>query len=295
MLKPTPNNRKPTTILVTGANGQLGKTIEALNAINKSSLDFTFVSKNELDITCNEALSLFFKTNNFDYCINCAAYTNVEQAEKTPDIAYKVNAEGVKNLAEACKETHVVLIHISTDYVFDGEKKETYKENDLPNPLNEYGKSKLLGEQHIQSILNKYFIIRTSWLYSKYGHNFLKTMLRLASEKDELSIIKDQVGTPTYASDLAKLILDIIQKKVKNYGVYNYANKGETSWYNYAKVIFEIIDKRVILNAISYKAYPSLVTRPIYSVLNTEKIESVFRVSCPNWEVSLKEAIKTMS
>ena len=181
-------------VLVTGANGQLGKTINELFSKNEDNLKFTFATRAELDITKEANLKVFFRNNKFDYCINCAAYTNVEQAEKTPKTAYKVNAEGVKYLAEACKETDTVLIHISTDYVFDGEKTEPYTVKDKPNPINEYGKSKLLGEQHIQDILEKYFIIRTSWLYSKkYGNNFYKTILEKAKAEKELFITDEQI------------------------------------------------------------------------------------------------------
>ena len=173
------NNQQPTTILVTGANGQLGLTIKELFANNNLGLDFTFVTKEQLDITNKTALNNFFTKNHFDYCINCAAYTNVEQAEKTPEIAFKVNAEGVKYLAEVCKETNTTLIHISTDYVFDGEKETPYTVEDLPNPINEYGKSKLLGEHYIQESLSNHFIVRTSWLYSKkYGKNFYQNHFR---------------------------------------------------------------------------------------------------------------------
>ena len=198
-------------VLVTGANGQLGKTIEELFSINDANLEFTFVSKENLDITNEDELLLYFKANKFDYCINCAAYTNVEQAEKTPEIAYKVNAEGVKNLAQVCKDANTILIHISTDYVFDGEKSEPYLVSDIPNPINEYGKSKLLGEQYIQKSLCNYFIIRTSWLYSKkYGKNFYKSILDKAKVEKELLITDEQIGCPTNTVNLAQFIHQLI-------------------------------------------------------------------------------------
>ncbi len=211
-------------VIVTGANGQLGKTIEEIYSKNDADLEFTFVSKENLDITKEKELKLFFKTNKFDYCINCAAYTNVEQAEKTPEIAYKINAEGVKNLAEACRDTGVILIHISTDYVFDGEKSEPYEVTDLPNPINEYGKSKLMGELYIQSALESFFIIRTSWLYSKkYGKNFYKSILAKAKVEKELTITEDQIGCPTNAVNLAEFIYQIIinrNNKIWNYIIF---------------------------------------------------------------------------
>lgn len=191
-------------VLVTGASGQLGKTIHELFSENNIGLDFTFVIKQELDITRRENLISFFNQNMFDYCINCAAYTNVEQAEITPESAYKINAEGVKNLAEACKETNTILIHISTDYVFDGEKKEPYTADDVTNPINEYGKSKLQGEIYIKDILSNYFIVRTSWLYSKkYGNNFYRTIINKAKTEKQLSITTEQIGCPTDVVNLS--------------------------------------------------------------------------------------------
>ncbi|MFD0990547.1 dTDP-4-dehydrorhamnose reductase [Mariniflexile jejuense] len=260
-------------ILVTGANGQLGKTIEELYAKNKSNLDFTFVSKAELDITNNTELNLFFQVNQFDYCINSAAYTNVEQAEKTPEIAYKVNAEGVKNLAEVCKKTNTVLIHISTDYVFDGQKKEPYTVTDLTNPINEYGKSKLLGEQHIQNCLETYFIIRTSWLYSKtYGKNFYKAIVAKAQTEKELTITTEQTGCPTNTVNLAAFIYKIIQTSNINYGVYHFCDEKAMTWYDFAEQI--LIENNLLkkIKLVKSEKYLTFAKRPVNSVLTNTKI-----------------------
>jgi dTDP-4-dehydrorhamnose reductase len=255
-------------ILVTGANGQLGKTIEEFYSVNDLNLDFTFVTKNELDITSKKTLKSFFKANHFDYCINCAAYTNVEQAEKTPEIAFKVNAEAVKYLAEACLETETTLIHISTDYVFDGEKQSPYTIDDLPNPINEYGKSKLQGEKYIQDILENYFIIRTSWLYSKkYGRNFYKTILDKAKTEIELFITTEQVGCPTDTVSLSNYIVQIIILNNNNFGVYHFSDNLVMSWYDFALQI--ILENKMFERIKLSKAqnYINFAKRPKYSVL----------------------------
>lgn len=256
------------SILVTGANGQLGKTIEELYLENDIGCNFTFVTKAQLDITEEKIIKSFFKQNQFHYCINCAAYTNVEQAEKTPDIAYKINAEAVKYLAEACLETQTILIHISTDYVFDGEKKEPYTVEDLPNPINEYGKSKLLGEQYIQTILNNYFIIRTSWLYSKkYGKNFYRTILTKAQTEKELFITTEQIGCPTDTVNLAEHILDLIKLKRVDFGIHHFCDKRVMTWFDFAKLILN--EKSIVHQIGLHKTgeNPSFVKRPKYSVI----------------------------
>ncbi|NJX14037.1 dTDP-4-dehydrorhamnose reductase [Tamlana crocina] len=259
-----------TKVLVTGANGQLGKTIEELFAKNNLGVDFTFVSKTEFDIRDLEKVSSFFEKNEFDFCINCAAYTNVEQAEKTPEIAYKVNAEGAKNLALACKNNDVVLIHISTDYVFDGEKTTPYTVKDKTNPINEYGKSKLLGEEHIQSILSKYFIVRTSWLYSKkYGRNFYKTILALAEEKDELSITTDQLGCPTDTESLARFVVGLIAEKSKAFSIQHFSDDEVMTWYDFARKILSENDLINKVNLVKTSNYVTFAQRPRYSVIKT--------------------------
>ena len=259
-------------ILVTGANGQLGMTIKELFSKNDDNLDFVFVSKEDLDITNNENINQFFINNKFDYCINCAAYTNVEQAERTPEIAYKVNDAGVKHLAIACKVTNTILVQISTDYVFDGEKNTPYTPNDRPNPINEYGKSKRKGEEHIQDILKKYFIIRTSWLYSKkHGRNFYKTILEKAKSKAELSVTTDQTGCPTDAINLSNYIIDLAKGTTVNYGIKHFCGEKEMTWYDFAKQILKENNLSHKVKLVKAKNYHTFARRPKKSVLLTEK------------------------
>lgn len=263
-----PNTQHPTYIVVTGANGQLGKTIEELFFNNEEGFHVTFVSKETLDITNASELKSFFNKNNYNYCINCAAYTNVEQAEKTPELAYKVNAEGVKNLTEACKETNTILIHISTDYVFDGKKNGPYTVTDLPNPINEYGKSKLLGEKHIQNSLKRYFIIRTSWLYSKkYGKNFYRTILEKAKTAEVLSITTEQMGCPTNTENLAAYIYTIIKTKNNNFGIYHFSDNKPMTWYDFAKQILTENNLLKNINLVESDKYLTFAQRPKNSVL----------------------------
>tara|TARA_R110002049_G_scaffold2365_2_gene17268 strand:- start:25696 stop:26481 length:786 start_codon:yes stop_codon:yes gene_type:complete len=258
-----------TKVLVTGANGQLGLTFKELYEVNSENIDFTFVAKSELDITHEERLMQYFNLNQFDYCINCAAYTNVEQAEKTPKIAYKVNAEGVKNLAGVCKEFNTILIHISTDYVFDGEKKEPYTINDIPKPINEYGKSKLKGEEYIKGIMSNYFIIRTSWLYSKkYGKNFYRTILAKAKIKKKLSITTEQKGCPTNTVNLSNFIINLIKEKSHVFWVYHFCDNKVMTWYDFAEQILlenNLKDKTILVKASNYTTFAK---RPKNSILS---------------------------
>ncbi|WP_299434154.1 dTDP-4-dehydrorhamnose reductase [uncultured Aquimarina sp.] len=274
-------------ILVTGGDGQLGKSIKLLKS-NYPDLDLCFTNSKELNITNKENIVLFFRNNSFDYVINCAAYTNVEQAEKEPNKAFLVNAEGVKNLAEICKETNKTLIHISTDYVFDGKKQTPYSEEDTPNPINEYGKSKLQGEKYIEEILKTYFIIRTSWLYSEYGHNFYKTILSLSKKENTLKITTSEKGTPTNANDLAKFILYLISIQNKDYGVYHFSNQGEATWYDFAKEIINNIGKDDTIRLEKTDNYHTFAERPKYSVLNKIKCNNTFNLYILNWKESLK-------
>jgi dTDP-4-dehydrorhamnose reductase len=283
-----------TKVLVTGAHSQLGKTIKELYSTNEDEIQFTFTTRAELDITTKDKVEAFFSKNNFDYCINCAAYTDVDQAEIDTKSAFKVNAEGVKRLAQICKNTNTVLIHISTDYVFDGSKKEPYTELDTPNPINEYGKSKLLGEQYIQEILQKYFIIRTSWLYSKYENNFIKTMIRLSKERNELDVVSDQIGTPTFANDLAEVILNFIKIKTNKFGIYNYSSEGRTNWYDFAKAIFEFLKIKIKVHPIKAKDYSIPLKRPNFSVLDKTKINQLLDINIPYWKDGLKKAISNL-
>ncbi|TJY34772.1 dTDP-4-dehydrorhamnose reductase [Pontimicrobium aquaticum] len=255
-------------VLVTGANGQLGKTLEKLYKNNKDNIKFTFVTKKELDITDTQQVQNYFSNNKFNYCLNCAAYTNVEQAEKAPEIAYEVNAEAVKSLAETCNKTNTILIHISTDYVFDGEKESPYTENDLPNPINEYGKSKLLGEQYIQEILKQYFIIRTSWLYSKeFGHNFYRTILDKIKTEKELYITDAQIGCPTNTVNLSKYIYKLIYEQSSDFGIKHFCDRKAMTWFDFAKQILKENGLENKIRLVKAKKYLTFAKRPKNSML----------------------------
>lgn len=280
-------------ILVTGANGQLGKCIKDA-AADYPDFEFVFASKEELDIENKDSLTDFFKKNNFSHCINTAAYTNVEKAESDKERAFAINAEAVKNLALTCKENDVVLLHISTDYVFDGKKKSPYLETDKTNPINVYGASKLKGEEYIQEICNKFFILRTSWLYSQYGHNFLKTILKYSQEGKPLTITTEQTGTPTNANDLSKALLQIIAQDSINYGVYNFSNSGETTWYGFAKEILKQSGNIKEASLAKTNQYRTFAARPEHSVLDNTKVEIMITLSILGWKESLKSVIKQL-
>jgi len=280
-------------ILVTGANGQLGLCFQELSKLH-ATIQFVFHSSKQLDITNKGLVQNTFQISKFDYCINCAAYTAVDLAESEKEKAKEVNVLGAKNLAEACKENDVILIQISTDFVFDGKSNIPYTEKDATNPLSVYGETKLEGELVVKNTLDKYFILRTSWLYSEYANNFMKTMLRLGSERNEFGIISDQIGSPTYAKDLAKSILKIIISSSNEYGIYHYSNEGVASWYDFAKAIFDISNTGININAIPSVAYPTPAARPHYSVLDKSKIKSKLDIEIPYWRDSLKEAISIM-
>ena len=278
-------------IVITGANGQLS---DCIRDVIKQYIDIVaeFLSIDNLDITDSSAVSKYFSSNNFDYLINCAAYTAVDKAEKEIELAKKINSEGVRNLASACISQNAIFIQISTDFVFDGKSSIPYLENDTPSPISVYGQTKKEGEDELIKVLNQYYIIRTSWLYSEYGHNFLKSMLRIGSEKRELNVIFDQIGTPTYAKDLANVILEIIRNpKPIDFGVYNYSNEGVASWYDFALAIFEYSKMNTRVNPIRTEMYPTPAKRPAYSVLDKQKIKQKLKIEIPHWKESLKEAI----
>ncbi|QXP80594.1 MULTISPECIES: dTDP-4-dehydrorhamnose reductase [Winogradskyella] len=281
-------------VLITAKDGQLGQCFQSLVS-KHPNLQFIFKSSSELDVTNKANIEDVFGASSFDYCINCAAYTAVDKAEEAVELADKVNHLGAQNLAEACKKFNTTLIHISTDFVFDGKSTVPYLEDDITNPLGVYGKTKLAGEQTISKLLPQHFIIRTSWLYSEYGNNFLKTMLRLANERDEISVVGDQIGSPTYAKDLAEAVLQIIELRNTNYGIYHYSNEGEISWYDFAKEIFNVSNSDIKLNKISTLDYPTPADRPKYSVLNTSKLVNNLHVSIPNWKFSLVKCIENFS
>ncbi len=260
------------TVLVAGANGQLGKCLQdsVKSYLDLVSIKWDFKNSKELDITNEETINRIIKKNKYNYIINCAAYTNVEQAEKTPELAIAVNSDGVKSLADICKIENITLIHISTDYVFDGEKTEPYKVNDKTNPINEYGKSKLLGEQHIQNRLKKFFIIRTSWLYSKkYGKNFYRTILTKAQTEDKLKITSKETGCPTNANDLANYIISLIIHKKESYGIHHFCGNIVMSWYDFGLEIIEMNNIQDI--EILDQEYATVAKRPKYSVLGENK------------------------
>ena len=253
-------------ILVTGANGQLGQCLQKISD-QYLELEFTFLNSKQLDITSIHAVNTTFSSNHFDYCINCAAYTNVEQAEKTPEKAFKVNAEGVKNLALACKENKVILIHISTDYVFDGEKKEGYVPEDKPNPINEYGKSKLKGEEYIENILKEFLIIRTSWLYSEFGNNFYKTILQKAISHEKIHVTDSQIGCPTNSNNLVQYLLQFIMFDSIDYGIRHYTDGEAMTWYGFAQRVLNENNLVTKCNLEKAKNYRTFARRPKNSVL----------------------------
>ena len=258
-------------VLVTGANGQLGMTFRELFD-NSERFDFSFVSRSELNIADPKKLQSLFEKNKYDYCINCAAYTNVEQAEKTPEIAYAINSDAVKLLSEVCKDHDVILVHISTDYVFDGQKKQPYDVTDLPNPINEYGRSKLMGERYIQDLLDHYYIIRTSWLYSKsVGKNFYRTILQKIERREDLKITDAQLGCPTDCVNLANYIVNRILKQAPPFGVFHYCDDQPMTWFDFAKAIVEEHKAEDRVNLIPSNDYVTLAERPPYSVLKTTK------------------------
>lgn len=279
-------------LLVTGSSGQLGQCLKQL-LLSATDISCYFAAREDLDITNGDEIQRFFSEHNFDYCINTAAYTNVEKAESEQKEAFLINAEGANSLAKACKKHNVVLLHISTDYVFDGMAKTPYQEQDRTNPLNVYGASKLKGEQHIGDTWNKHFIIRTSWLYSQYGHNFLNSMLEFAKQKKALTITTQQKGTPTNANELAQVLLTIIKTGNARYGVYHFSNQGEATWYDFAKAIFKATGEIDTVNLAKTEHYATFAKRPAYSVLNCNKLKDTLGITYRNWEDSLKQIINS--
>lgn len=281
-------------ILVTGANGQLGQCLQKISK-KFQEFEFVFAGSQDLDITDKAKIKNFFNENNPDFCINTAAYTAVDLAETDVEKAFLVNADGTENLAEACVEHNVGFIHISTDYVFDGEKKsQSYKEDDKTNPVGVYGASKLTGEKLAIEKNPLSVIIRTSWVYSEFGKNFVKTMLNLFSQKDELNIVADQFGQPTNANDLAEAIMEIVKSEKWVPGIFNYSNSGKISWFDFAVEIAELSKSKIKLNPIETSQYPTPAKRPKNSTLDLEKIEKGYNISPKNWEESLASCIETI-
>jgi len=282
-------------VVVTGAGGQLG---QALQSIAEKYPDFSFVfcDSKILDITQPETIREVFSKHQPHFCINAAAYTAVDKAESEPEQAHLINVVGAKNIAEACKQFDTVLLHISTDFVFDGTKKSPYNELDVTHPKGIYGQTKLDGEKAIQEAWDKHIIIRTSWVYSQFGHNFMKTMLWLATEREKISVVNDQIGTPTHAVDLAEILIKIIafcesvppSRARGLFSVYHFSNEGQCSWYYFAKKIFEFNNININLEPIPTTSFPTPAQRPMYSVLDKSKIKKVFGVEVKYWETSLK-------
>lgn len=257
-------------VLVTGASGQLALTIKELFLNNIDDIHFIFTNKSDLDVSNPVELNNFFSQAHIDYCINCAAYTNVELAEKNLKIAFEVNAYAVGTMAKICAQNNIILIHISTDYVFDGTKFEPYDEKDITNPINVYGKSKAEGEENILKHSNNYFIIRTSWLYSKYGHNFLNTVLKKINQNETMKVVGNQIGVPTSCADLAKFIYFLIETRNTNFGIYHFAPLGNTSWYGFATYIAQYFNKESFIEKTNH--FQTLAKRPKYSVLRNNKV-----------------------
>ena len=286
-------------ILVTGAYGQLGNEVRILSA-NYPEYNFLFTDVDSLDITDKNELIDFVTGNDIRYIINCAAYTAVDKAEDDAELCEKINATAVKNLGLAAAEAGAGIIHVSTDYVFDGTSCRPYTEDMPTKPCSVYGKTKLKGEKNLLKACPNAIIIRTAWLYSPFGNNFVKTMIKLGSERESLNVIFDQVGTPTYALDLAEAILKAMDQTIdtdhEKGGVYHFSNEGVCSWYDFTIKIHEIAGiKTCKVNPIETKDYPTKAARPHYSVLNKSKIKQTFNITIPHWEASLKNCIKELS
>jgi dTDP-4-dehydrorhamnose reductase len=280
-------------IIVFGASVQLGQCLKTVASTHRLTTIY-FPPESEADILNKDALKKVFDTYKPEWCINCAAYTAVDKAEDDVELARKINKTGVENLSAFCLEYNSILIHTSTDFIFKGDKAAPLDEEDIAEPISVYGLTKLEGERAVTEKLEKYFILRTSWLYSEYGNNFVKTMLKLGNERDELKIIADQIGTPTYATDLAECILQIISVKSNDYGTYHYSNEGVASWYDFAKAIFDISETKVKVLPISTSEYPTRAARPAYSVMSKSKIKRAFNIEIPYWRDSLITCISKL-
>lgn len=281
-------------ILVTGSNGQLGSELRMLSS-DFSNFEFVFTDRSQLSLENSETIKAFLNTIQPDFIINCAAYTAVDKAESEPELADLINHKAVEELAKWSFSNQIKLIHVSTDYVFDGTSAIPLKENDVTNPQNEYGKTKLKGEQAALRENPDTIIIRTSWVYSEFGNNFVKTMLRLMAERDALNVVEDQIGSPTYAKDLAQAILDIVSNDNWQGGIYNYSNEGEISWFDFAVAIKEIAGLDCAVSGIPSSQFPTPAKRPAYSLLDKSKIKETFNVAVPDYRDSLKKCIEKIT
>jgi len=281
-------------ILVLGASGQLGQCLKKV-AAERNISDISFPSEQDGNILAPDLLELLFSREKPEFVINCAAYTAVDKAEDEIDICRKVNRDGAENIAKICSKFDCTLIHVSTDFVFKGNVPQLLSETDPAEPENVYGLTKLEGENAIADVLEKHFTIRTSWLYSEFGNNFVKTMLRLGKERDELGVIIDQAGSPTYAIDLAGAIFDIIHSESSAYGIYHYSNEGVTSWYDFARTIFDISQTEVYVKPVKTVEYVTKAVRPAYSVMDKTKIKNTFGIKIPYWRGSLKTCLERLN
>ena len=280
-------------ILVTGANGQLGQCLQKISS-QFEEFEFIFTDSETLDITNKEEVNDFFWQNAPDFCINAAAYTAVDLAETDIEKAFLVNADGAENLAEACAENNAQFIHVSTDYVFDGENNLAYTEEEFTNPLGVYGASKLAGDELALEVNPCSVILRTSWVYSEFGKNFVKTMLNLFATKEELNIVADQFGQPTNANDLAEAIMKIIKSEKITPGIFNFSNLGRISWFDFAEKIAELSEAKIKLNAIETSQYPTPAKRPKNSVLDLDKISKTYAIQLKPWEESLEDCVQIL-
>jgi dTDP-4-dehydrorhamnose reductase len=282
------------TILVTGANGQLGKEFRVLAALYPEC-HFLFTRREDLAIENFESVKTYFSVNSINFCVNCAAYTAVDNAETEKEKAFLINAAAVANLAAVCEVFKAQLIHISTDYVFDGTNNNPYKETNATNPVSIYGQSKLQGETQALQNNPSVIIIRTSWVYSTFGNNFVKTMIRLMKERESINVVDDQFGCPTYAADFANAIMHVIQQlPITNCqsSIFNYCNAGVISWYQFALAIKEITGSTCIVNPVPTAQYPTPAKRPQYSVLNTDLIKNTFGINIAEWKKSLEKCLE---
>ncbi len=280
-------------ILVLGGTGQLGQCLQKVGS-ERNIISITFADEivgNILDMKVLEDLFIHEKP---EYVINCAAYTAVDKAEDEVDLSRKINRDGAENIANLCLKFDATMLQVSTDFIFEGNVPSLLKETDPTVPISIYGLTKLEGEKAVEAVLKKYYIIRTAWLYSEFAGNFMKTMLRLGTERDSLGIIADQIGSPTYGVDLAGALLDIIASEKKAYGIYHYSNEGAISWYDFAQAIFELGNVNVIVNPLKTSEYPTKATRPAFSVMDKTKIKTTFGIKVPYWRDSLKIALSNL-
>jgi len=282
------------TILITGSKGQLGNEMQQI-AVHYPQFNFIYTDVDELDICDKTALDDFVKANSVNFIVNCAAYTAVDKAEDDVALCYKINSDAVRNIGEVAALNGIKVVHVSTDYVFDGTNYIPYKEDQEVSPATVYGKSKLAGEQALIESCNEAVIIRTAWLYSSFGNNFVKTMMKLGTERDSLNVVFDQVGSPTYATDLAEAIMKVVSSENFVAGIYHFSDEGVCSWYDFTKTIHKIAGITCNVQPIESKDFPARTPRPHYSVLNKAKIKSIYGITIPHWEESLEKCIQILT